>query len=88
MSSTAESDKCRLIPLESLGNYRTLDPRSKPKKLPPFEAEIPEAFAEKCRQWKLKQRKEKPRKRKHAAEEPMKDPRNDPGFDPSNPLGL
>ena len=34
---------------------------------------IPEAFAENYRQWKLKLRKEKPRKRKRAAEEPLEE---------------
>ena len=94
MSSTAKSDGCKLIPLESLGSYRTFDPRSDSKKLPAFEAPIPEAFAEKYREWILKQRKEKPRKRKRVEEGEIsdshfvRDPRNDPDFDPSNPLGL
>ena len=88
-----------LIPLEPLGNYQTYNPRSKPMKIPAFEAPIPEAFAVKCRQGKLKQRKEKPRKQKRATEGPLdedehsdshfvRDPRNDPDFDPPNPLGL
>ena len=94
MSSTAESDECKLIPLESLGSYQTFDPRSEPKKLPAFEAPTPEPFAEKYREWKLKQRKEKPRRRKRAEEgkisdsDFVRDPRNDPDFDHSNPLGL
>ena len=61
MSSTAKSDECNVIPLKSLGSYRTFDPRSEPKKLPAFEAPIPEAFAEKYHEWKMKQRKKKPR---------------------------
>ena len=82
-----------MIHLESLGSYRTFDPRSEPKKLPAFEAPIPEAFAEKYREWKSKQRK-KLRKRKRAEgveisdSHFVRDPRNDPDFDPSNPLGL
>ena len=65
-----------------------------PKKLPASEAPIPEAFAEKHREWKLKQRKEKPRKRKREEEVEIsdshfvRDPRNDPDFDLSDPLGL
>ena len=94
MSSTAKFDECKLIPLESLGSYRTFDPRTEPKKLPAFEAPIPEAFAEKYREWKLKQRKEKSRKRKRAEEGEIsdshfvRDPQNNPDFDPSNPLCL
>ena len=57
MSSTAESDECGLIPLESLGSYQTFDPRSEPKKLPAFEALTPEASAEMYREWKMKQGK-------------------------------
>ena len=97
MSSSVKSDDCKLIPLESLGSYQTYDPE--PMKLPAFEAAISEAFAKKYRQWKLKQREEKPRKRKRVAWEPLekcelsdshlvRDPRNDLVFDPSNPLGL
>ena len=80
--------------MESLGSYRTFDPRSDSKKLPAFEAPIPEAFAEKYREWILNQRKDKPRERKRVEEGKIsdshfvRDPRNDPDFDPSNPLGL
>ena len=94
MSSTAKSDESKLIPLDSLGSYHTFAPRSAPKELPAFEAPIPEAFAKKYREWKLKQRKEKHRKRKRAEEGEIsdshfvRDPRNDSDFDPSNLLGL
>ena len=94
MSSTAKLDECKVILLESLGSNRTFDPRSEPKKLPAFEAPIPEAFVEKYRKWKLKQKKEKPRKRKRAEEGDIsdshfgRDTRNNPDFDTSNPLGL
>ena len=86
-------DDCKLIPLESLGTHQTYDPE--PKKLPAFEAAIPEAFAENYRHRKLKQREEKPRKQKRVGEGPLekcelsdshlvRDPRNDLVFDPSN----
>ena len=96
---TAKSDDGKLIPLESLGRYQIFDPPLESIKLPAFEAPYPEAFAEKYRHQKLKQRKEKLRKRRRAEEEPLekgeisdypfvREPRNDPDFDPSNPLGL
>lgn len=82
----------KLIPLESLGSYRTVDPRKGERpKLPPFEGLIPEAMAEEYREWKKKKRLAKPRKRKAAhmsSDSPPDDPRDDPDFDPSDPLGL
>ena len=94
MSSTAKSDECRLILLQSLGSYQTFDPRSEPMKFPAFRTPIPEAFAETYSEWKLKQRKEKPQRRKRAEEGEIsdshfvRDPRNDLDFEPFNSLGL
>ena len=96
-SANSRLAKLRVNPEQA--DFQVVAPPSKPMKLPAFEAPIPEACAVKCRNWKLKQRKEKPRKQKRAAEGPLDedelsdnhfvpDPRNDPHFNPPNPLGL